>query len=137
MKKIFTFFLLVQSLISCSKKDVAAPEAALPQEQAIVYTDAHIAVKDFKAVMSAPGSVMVQFSTLYEHNIKQIEIMSGSTENQLCSMYNITKSTNSTQTLSYSILDPKPKNATSYYMIRYTLKSGDWGYTPVYKLKAN
>jgi hypothetical protein len=61
--------------------------------------------------------------------------MSGETPNYLCAIYSANLSANSSQLKNYSVVENNPKGNTMYYMIRYSLANGDWGYTNVLKFQ--
>ncbi|HNE93670.1 MAG TPA: hypothetical protein PKZ66_06090, partial [Chitinophagaceae bacterium] len=83
------------------------------------------------------NSIQIDFSTLYEKNISKIEIMSGETPNYLCAVYTVNLTINSAQLKNYSVTDSKTSSSTAYYMIKYTLNNGDFGFTNVIKYQRN
>lgn len=121
-------------MASCSKKnDVLEPV----QEQTTTssfFRDANLAVASMTAA-NASGKVQINFTTVYEKNIAKIEVMAGDSPNYLCSIFESAPNGNSTQSKSYTVTDNAPKAQTMYYMIRYTLTNGDWGYTNVIKFQ--
>lgn len=83
------------------------------------------------ATLKDAATVTVNFATANETNIKKIEVMSGNTQNQLCTISEVDITGNSNTNVNYSVDDTNLKGSTMYYMLRYTLNSGDWGYTPL------
>ena len=134
MKKVLSAIAVIVLMASCSKKnDVIDPL----QEQATsssFFRDANLAVASMTAA-NASGKVQINFTTVYEKNISKIEVMAGDSPNYLCSIYENVSNGNSTQSKSYFVTDNAPKAQTMYYMIRYTLANGDWGYTNVIKFQ--
>lgn len=129
MKNLALAVLVFTMALGC-RKEASAPE---PEEEMIVsYSDANISVRDFKAE-KRDESIVVSFKTNYERNLKEIEVLSGTDQSNLCSIYREMKNENSTQTLSYSIVDKPKANPTMYYLIKYTANNGDWAFTPLYK----
>ena len=121
-------------LVSCSKEDVAAPHSAAVSTP-VSYQDSNINIDNFEAVEVSPTDIKVSFSVLYENNVSKIEVLSGATQNQLCSFYQLDVTDKSTSATSFSIDDTNIKGSTMSYMIKYTLNNGNWGYTPVYSLQ--
>ena len=137
LMKSICFAFLNLTLFACNKKEITIPsQQSSSQATAIQYKDDNVFIKDFKAVTGIDNQVSVSFSTLYEKGIKKIELMSGSTENQLCTIYLEYKNTDSFKFRSYSFADTHPKSKEVYYMIRYSMNNGDWGYTPIYKYQS-
>ena len=136
MKRIIPALLLLL-LASCSKESITAPKAtnqAFAANTAVSYKDNSISVVDFKA-QSANSDIEVTFTTLYEKNIVKLEILKGLTASNLCSIYKQEVSANSYSAVKYSINDADAgKTSAVYYMVKYTLADGNWGYTPVFKL---
>ena len=76
------------------------------------------------------------FTTLYEKNIVKLEILRGVTANNLCSIFKQEVSADSYAVIKYSTLDQDNNTGDAvYYMVKYTLTNGDWGYTPVFQLR--
>ena len=132
MKKIGFLLVMPLLMMACSKQDVVAPQNAT-ELSSFVYQDTNISISGLQVEKKQDEQVEVWFSTMYEKSIKKIEVMHGETQNQLCSVYAVTKTTNSLSLLKYSFSTAAPKNVTSYYMVRFTLTNGNWGYTPLYK----
>ena len=136
MKTIITALLLI-TLASCTKDAVTAPAAAsqtIAANKAVSYKDNSISVINFKA-QATNNAIAVTFTTLYEKDIASLEILKGLSANNLCSIYKQRISSNSYATNQYSTNDTNDNNASDiYYMVKYTLQNGDWGYTPVFKL---
>lgn len=128
MKRILPALLLM-FLVSCSKESITAP-----RDTAVSYKDNSISVVDFKA-QSGNNGIEVTFTTLYEKNIVKLEILKGLTSNNLCSIYRQDVSASSYSAVTYSTSDADVNKASDiYYMVKYTLADGNWGYTPVFKL---
>jgi len=115
-------------LISCSKQAQVIPQTT---QKTTFYKDANIAVSAMSATQKDAATVTVNFATAYETNIKKIEVMSGTTQNQLCAISEVNVTGNSNTSVNYSVDDTNLKGNTMYYMLRYTLNTGDWGYTPL------
>ena len=127
MKSLIAVLSLSVILVSCSKQALVIPQAT----QNIFYKDGNIAVSSMTAVKKDAATVTVNFATLYQNNIQKIELMSGTSENQLCTINAMDIKCNSHDTQSYTVDDTNLKGQTMYYMLRYTLTTGDWGYTPL------
>lgn len=136
MKKFLQFTLLVVLFTSCSKQnDLIEPASDITVANQLFFQDVNLAVYAIKASNNNSTGVKIDFSTLYEKNISKLELMSGETPNYLCAIHTENLSANSTQLKSYQVIDANPKASTMYYMIRYSLKNGDWGYTNVLKFQ--
>lgn len=100
----------------------------------VTYKDNSILVTDFKAQATDKG-IEVGFTTLFEKDIVKLEILKGITTTNLCSIYQQNVTADSYSAIQYSTQDiNENKSSFLYYMVKYTLVNGDWGYTPVYKL---
>lgn len=128
MKFLIAVLSLSVILVSCSKQALVIPQTT---QKTTFYKDANIAVSEMSATLKDAATVTVNFATAYETNIKKIEVMSGNTQNQLCTISEVNIIGNSKTTVNYSVDDTSLKGNTMYYMLRYTLNSGDWGYTPL------
>ncbi|MCZ2223902.1 MAG: hypothetical protein LC122_09760 [Chitinophagales bacterium] len=137
MRTIFSLLLATILFTSCSKKDNFIAPAEEANNNSLFFKDANLAVRSIVATANTNSSVKIDFSTLYEKNITKLELMSGETPNYLCAIYTVNLTTNSSQYKTYSTIENNPKGATVYYMIRYTLSNGDWGYTDVLKFQRN
>lgn len=136
MKKFLQFTLLLVLFTSCSKQnDLVEPASDVTIANQLFFQDVNLAVYAIKASNNNSTGVKIDFSTLYEKNISKLELMSGETPNYLCAIHTENLSANSTQLKSYRVIDANPKASTMYYMIRYSLKNGDWGYTNVLKFQ--
>ena len=136
MKNLIPVLLLIL-LTTCTKETLTAP-ISLSQNIAantpVSYKDNSISIVDFKALQDS-NAINVTFTTLYERNIARLEILRGLTANNLCSIYDKKISSDSFSAVKYNTNDPNDGNiSTLYYMIKYTLSNGNWGYTPVFKL---
>lgn len=133
MKKVFSVIAVVVFMTSCSKNnDVIAPVEQTTTSS--FFRDANLAIASMVA-SNASGKVQINFTTVYEKNITKIEVMAGDSPSYLCSIYESVPTGNSSQAKSYIVLDNAPKATTMYYMIRYSLANGDWGYTNVLKFQ--
>jgi hypothetical protein len=136
MKKILQLALVAILFASCSKQnDVIEPVDNAAVANQLFFRDVNLAVYSIKATNNSTTAVAIDFSTLYEKNITKLELMSGETPNYLCAIHSEDLSINSTQLKSYHVIDSNPKAATVYYMLRYSLANGDWGYTNVLKFQ--
>jgi len=140
MKQFFTLRNAIAALMlsmlftSCSSKDVTAPlsnNVSAP----VSYSDANIGINNFQASEVSNQELQVSFSLLYANNVTSIQVLSGSSPNQLCSFYQVNVPGNLTSATSYSVNDTNIKGSTMYFMIKFTLSDGNWGYTPVYSLQ--
>lgn len=127
MKSLIAVLSLFIILVSCTKQEVAVPA----NTQKTFYKDGNITVESMTAVQKDANTVTVSFATSKETNIQKIEVMSGTTQNQLCTFSELALTGNSSQKVDYSVDDKNVKSNTVYYMLRYTLTTGDWGYTPL------
>jgi hypothetical protein len=129
--------LLLTLLISCAKETLTAPRSLsqnIAANTTVSYKDNSISIVDFKAQQDS-NAINVTFTTLYEKNIAKLEILRGVTANNLCSIYIQRISSDSFSPVKYNTSDPNNDNInTLYYMVKYTLSNGNWGYTPVFKL---
>jgi hypothetical protein len=136
MKNLIPALLLVL-IVACTKETLTEPKSIntnIAANTTVSYKSSSITIVDFKAQQESRG-INVTFTTLYEKNIVRLEILKGLTANNLCSIYKQEISTNSDLATNYSTSDQNNENVnTIYYMVKYTLTDGDWGYTPVFKL---
>src|SRR4051812_35774790 len=136
MKNLIPALLLIL-FITCTKKTLTEPKSIntdIVANTTVSYKNSNIIIVDFKAQQDSRG-IIVTFTTLYEKNIVRLEILKGPTANNLCSIYKQEVSTDSDSVNKYSTSDQNNDNVnTMYYMVKYTLTKGDWGYTPVFKL---
>lgn len=138
MKQMFTAIILLTtiSFVSCSKEDLSTPKTASIQSSSpIDFTSSNIAISGFKAAGS-DSKISVGFTTLFQKNIKTLEILRGTTPNNLCSIYKTDGNISSNASLKYTTDDTETAT-TIYYMVKYTLTDNDWGYTPVFTLANN
>jgi hypothetical protein len=135
MKKILPLIIAITVFASCSKEaSVIEPTDSTSINQ-LFFKDNNLAVYSISAGIGTTTSNKIDFSTLYEKNITKLELMSGETPNYLCAIYSANLSANSSQLKNYSVVENNPKGNTMYYMIRYSLANGDWGYTNVLKFQ--
>lgn len=128
MKSLIAVLSLFIFLVSCSKQALVVPQSTQKQ---LFYKDGNIAISDMSAVQKDASTVTISFATVYETNVSKIEVMSGATTTQLCTIGQLDISGNSDKPANYSVDDSNIKGTTMYYMLRYTLNTGDWGYTPL------
>lgn len=117
-------------LVSCSKKEVTAPEPEVTGT--VFYKDANVAIADIKGTTRGAG-VDLEFSSLYEKNVVKMELMSGPYENMLCFIHEESIPTTSLQKKTYKISEDNANSNTRYYVIKYTLRSGGWVLTPAFR----
>ncbi len=140
MKNLISTFLLVSLLSSsCVKEQVAQPAAHSPSTAGstapISLKNANINIYSFKAE-AADNKIEVGFLTLFQKDIKTLEILKGTTPNSLCSIYKTDVLENTTATIKYETEDSNTADApVLYYIVKYTLQNNDWGYTPLFVLK--
>jgi hypothetical protein len=134
MKKLVFILLTGISLVSCSKKDVSSPGAA---NQSIFYQDANVSVENLYAVQTDPGVITVSFSTLYEKDVKRIEVMTSADANTFCTSEGINTAGNSSSVKEYSFKDTNIKGSTMYFMLRFENNLGEWSYSPYYTAVIN
>ncbi|HNL82451.1 MAG TPA: hypothetical protein PKG56_03605 [Chitinophagaceae bacterium] len=137
MKKVLVFLFSIILFTSCSKQDNFIEPTNSTTGNQLFYRDAHLAIQSFTLSGTNNNSIQIDFSTLYEKNISKIEIMSGETPNYLCAVYTVNLTINSAQLKNYSVTDSKTSSSTAYYMIKYTLNNGDFGFTNVIKYQRN
>ena len=126
-------FSLTFLLGACGKKDITLPAATTPSSP-VSYSDANISIANFEAQQLSPDSIQVSFSTLYQNNIAKVEVLSGSTQNQLCSVFVQNQNGTTIKGKNYAFTDTDIKGKTMYYMIKYTMNNSNWGYTPLFEL---
>ncbi|TKK65524.1 hypothetical protein FC093_19600 [Ilyomonas limi] len=136
MKKIIPALLLML-LVACTKQSLTAPTSTnqtVAANTAVTYKDNSISIVNFKA-QPTNRAIDVAFTTLYEKNIVRLEILKGLSANNLCSIYKQEIGADSYSANVYGTSDANENGASDiYYMVKYTLANGDWGYTPVFKL---
>ncbi len=120
---------------SCSKKDIDAPTNTRSNSGVISFSNQNISINNFQATEISKNDLNVSFSVVYTTNVSKIELLSGASQNQLCSFYAINVAGDSNSANTFSVNDTNIKGSTMYYMIKFTLADGDWGYTPVYSLQ--
>lgn len=134
MKKfVFVFFTGI-FLVSCSKKDISTPGAA---NQNVFYKSANVEVENLQASQISSNAITVNFSTLYENNIKRIELMSSASTNTFCTIQSINTDSNSQTLKQYSFQDTNIKGNTMYYLLRFEDSLGNWTYSDYYTVKIN
>ena len=134
MKKfVFVFFTGI-FLVSCSKKDVSTPGAA---NQNVFFKNASVEVENLHASQVSGTAVAVSFLTVYETNIKRIELMSSASPNTFCAIQGIDTESNSQTLKQYSFQDTNIKGETMYYLLRFEDSLGNWTYSDYYTMKIN
>jgi Tfp pilus assembly protein PilV len=126
MKKFFVIMVTVSGLISCSKQVSAPQEAAI---QNTFFQNANVAVQDMAAKPTAPNTVTISFTTLFQNNISRIELMSGTTANNFCSAQSVNITGNSSAKKNYSFTDENVKGSTMYYLLRFKNNDGNYAYS--------
>ncbi len=135
MKNLLIAFILL-TFVSCSKEDVSAPKTASIQTSSpISFKSENIAIEGFKAA-EADNVITVDFTTTFQKNVKSLEILRGTTPNNLCSIYKTDGNANSYAPVKYAT-DDKETVSEVYYVVMYTLNNNDWGYTPLFTLANN
>ena len=127
MKSLMAVLSISVILLSCTKQALVVPQTT----QKTFYKDGNITVANMSAVQKDAATVTVNFATTEETNIAKIEIMSGATQNQLFTINELDVTGNTNKTVNYTVDDTNIKGTTMYYMLRYTLTTGDWGFTPL------
>ena len=134
MKKfVFVFFTGI-FLVSCSKKEVSTPGAA---NQNVFFKSANVEVEDLQALQISGNAVTVNFFTVYENNIKRIELMSSASPNTFCTIQGVNTDSNSQTLKQYSFQDTNIKGNTMYYLLRFEDSLGSWTYSDYYTVKIN
>lgn len=126
MKKLVFVFFTGIFLVSCSKKEVSSPGAA---NQNVFFKNTNIEVKNLQASQISSNAVSVNFSTVYEGNIKRIELMSSTSATTFCSIQGVNTDGNSQTIKVYSLQDTSIKGDTMYYMLRFEDNLGTWAYS--------
>jgi hypothetical protein len=134
MKKLVFVFFTGIFLMSCSKEDVSTPGAA---NQNVFFKSANVEVENLQVSQVSSNTVTVNFSTVYENNIKRIELMSGASTNTFCTIQGINSDSNSQTLKKYSFQDTNVKGDTMYYLLRFEDSLGNWTYTGYYTTKIN
>lgn len=134
MKKLVFVFFTGIFLVSCSKKDISTPGAA---DQNVFFKSANVEVKNLQASVISGNAVTVNFSTVYETNIKRIELMSSASANTFCTIQSINTESNSQTLKKYSFQDTNIKGDTMYYLLRFEDGLGNWTYSDYYTVKIN
>ena len=134
MKKfVFVFFTGI-FLVSCLNKDVSTPGAA---NQNVFFKSANVEVENLQASQISSNAVTVNFSTVYENNIKRIELMSSVSITTFCTIQGVNTDSNSKTLKQYSFQDTDIKGNTMYYLLRFEDRLGNWTYSDYYTVKIN
>jgi DUF2075 family protein len=129
----FSAILVLCLFSSCHKSELNRPVETTSTFS--FFKDEHIALVAFKMEQSAARQVMLTFTTRYEKDVKTIEVYSGTTMKNLCSMYEQKIAGDSHQLKTYQIVDNAAGYDVNFYMLKYTIVGGDWSYSPVYQIK--
>jgi len=139
VKKLIPALLLI-TFMSCTKEQITSP---VPNNQSVSASSSPISLKtdnifinDFKAQQAGGNKTIVSFNTLFQKEVKTLEILKGTSENNLCSIYIVDITDDTFSSIQYLTEDkPGANSASLYYMVKFTLQNNDWGYTPVYTLR--
>jgi hypothetical protein len=112
--------------VSCTKETGTSPQSNIVSP--LFYKDANITVDSFSAKQISSSDIFVSYIISSKASVEKLELMAGSDSTQLCSIYSSGIDDSVTK---YSYNDFDIQGATMYYMLRYTLTNGNWGYTPV------
>ena len=133
---LFVPFLMCFFFLSCTKETATPPSpASIQTSSAVFFNSNNIAIQNFKA-QETNNVITVGFTTSFQKEVQSLEILKGTSKTTLCSIYKTDGSGNSTTAIQYSTSDTQTAS-TLYYIVKYTLQNGDWGYTPVFTLQAN
>ena len=135
MRKLLPLLLIVLCA-SCTKEQITSPNTIKNQSPAssISYNDDNIAVTNFKAQAAGDG-ITVSFTTSFQKDISKLEILKGIAATNLCSVYSKQITADSYKNTIYQFTDSNEQGSpVLFYMLKYSLKNGNWGYTPVVKL---
>lgn len=122
--------------LSCTKENATSPAAASIQTSSPVsFTSNNISIQNFKA-QGASNQINVGFTTSFQRDVQSLEILRGESRTNLCSIYKTNGSGNSTAVIQYATNDTQTASVL-YYIVKYTLQDGDWGYTPIFTLETD
>jgi hypothetical protein len=134
MKKLVFVFFTGIFLVSCSNKEVSTPGAA---NQNVFFKSANVEVETLQASQISSNEITVKFSTVYETNIKRIELMSSASTNTFCTIQGVNTDSGSTTLKQYSFQDTNIKGDTMYYLLRFEDSLGNWTYSNYCTVKVN
>jgi len=134
MKRLVFVFFTGIFLVSCSKNDVSTPRAA---NQNVFFKSTNVEVDNLKVSQISSDAVTVSFSTVYETNIKRIELMSSASTNTFCTIQGVNTGSSSQTLKQYSFQDTNIKGNTMYYLLRFEDNLGNWTYSGYYTVKVN
>lgn len=134
MKKLVFVVITGIFLISCSKKEISSPGAA---NQSVFFKSANIEVENLQASQVSSNEVTVNFSTVYESNIKRIELMSSTSASTFCTVEGQNSNADSQTKRMYSFQDTSVKGNTMYYLLRFEDNLGNWTYSNYCTIKLN
>ncbi len=132
MKKCVLVLVIAIAFTACRKHEEEKNGSCIPLNTEF-FKNANLAIGTIQATQSA-GLTTVNYNTLYEKNIAKLELMSGEKSTTLCTISTQTLTSNSVTTKNYSVTSTSTGNIV-YYIFRYTLTNGDWGYTGLYKFQ--
>jgi hypothetical protein len=130
MKKYVLGLMIAISFMACSKHEEERDRNCIDLK-AEFFKNANLAIGSITVTQTA-GVATINYNTLYEKNITKLELMGGETSNSLCTINTQNITGNSLQTKNYTVATTLTTNG-AYYMFKYTLVNGDWGYTGLYK----
>ena len=129
------FFICVLFL-SCTKENASSPSAASIQTSSPVsFTSNNISIQNFEAQEST-NQISIGFTTSFQKDVQSLEILRGVSRTNLCSIYKTNGSGTSTAVIQYATNDTQTAPV-MYYIVKYTLQDGDWGYTPIFTLETD
>ena len=134
MKKLVFVFFTGIFLVSCSNKEVSTPRAA---NQNVFFKSANVEVEKLQASQISSNEITVKFSTVYETNIKRIELMSSASTNTFCTIQGVNTDSDSATLKQYSFQDTNIKGDTMYYLLRFEDSLGNWTYSNYCTVKVN
>jgi len=115
-------------LFSCDDKNISVPFQN--NSDAVNYIDSNIDIQNFK-VSESEDTITISFNIIYTNDVSKIEVLSGSSENQLCAVSQIDLIGDISSEKTFVITGSANKRFLKYYMIRFFINDGNWDYTPV------
>ncbi len=137
MKNSLSILLFICILfLSCTKENGPSPAAASIQTSTPVsFSSNNISIQNFKAQKTS-NQIDVGFTTSFQKDVQSLEILRGVSRTSLCSIYKTSGAVNSTVFIQYATNDAQTAPVL-YYIVKYTLQDGDWGYTPIFTLETD
>jgi hypothetical protein len=129
MKTINLGIITAMLFFSCTKQNT--PYVFEPIAPAVA-NDPNFRVSSFSAQQTA-NQIRVSFTTSLEKDITEVVLMHGSNTTQFCSVNRVEKEGDAHFAGTYNIVDDKPQGPITYYVVKYTTKSGDWGCSELYQ----